>query len=197
MGTRGAFGVLIDGQTKVTYNHWDSYPDGLGQDILDQMIDLFHGRNETLDTVREMARKIEMVTGDTPPTAAQIERLAPFTDLSVGERSTSDWYCLLRGLQGDLKGSLNGGVMIDSRAFLNDSLFCEYAYVVNLDGDRPILEVYRGFQKAEHANGRYAHAAPNRGYYPVALIAEVDILTTAKLTDALPVESEEEEEVTV
>lgn len=29
MGTRGAYGFYIDGTTKVSYNHMDSYPEGM------------------------------------------------------------------------------------------------------------------------------------------------------------------------
>ena len=37
MGTRGLMGVRVDGVDKLTYNHWDSYPSGLGQDILEYL----------------------------------------------------------------------------------------------------------------------------------------------------------------
>lgn len=30
MGTRGALGFIKAGEHKVTYNHYDSYPEGLG-----------------------------------------------------------------------------------------------------------------------------------------------------------------------
>ena len=42
----------------------------------------------------------------------------------------------------------------DNSEFLRDSLFCEYACIVNLD-DR-VLEIYRGFNKNPEGNGRYA-----------------------------------------
>ena len=35
MATRGAFGLTHKGQTKMIYNHWDSYPDGLGREFVD------------------------------------------------------------------------------------------------------------------------------------------------------------------
>lgn len=38
--------------------------------------------------------------------------------------------------------------------FLNDSLFCEYAYIMNMDTE--LLEVYTGLNKDKFAPGRYA-----------------------------------------
>lgn len=35
MGTRGAYGFYKDGQNKLTYNHFDSYPEGLGNTVVD------------------------------------------------------------------------------------------------------------------------------------------------------------------
>ena len=59
---------------------------------------------------------------------------------------TDDWYCLLRHAQGDLNVYKNGlRYMIDNHDFIKDSLFCEYAYIINLDTKR--LEFYVGFQK--------------------------------------------------
>lgn len=37
MGTRGTWGFVADGDEKLTYNHFDSYPDGLGVDVLDAL----------------------------------------------------------------------------------------------------------------------------------------------------------------
>lgn len=64
-----------------------------------------------------------------------------------------DWYCLLRNTQGDLRHYHKGiEHMIDSQEFLADSLFCEWAYIMNLDDQQ--FEVYRGFNKNPNARGR-------------------------------------------
>ena len=34
MGTRGALGFKINGEYKVTYNHFDSYMEGLGKEVI-------------------------------------------------------------------------------------------------------------------------------------------------------------------
>ena len=63
--------------------------------------------------------------------------------------------------------------MIDKQDFLHDSLFCEWAYIINLTDN--ILEVYTGFQK-EKPKGRYSEVAPSSDYnippyYAVGLLA--------------------------
>jgi hypothetical protein len=61
--------------------------------------------------------------------------------------------------------------------FAADSLFCEWAYVVDLDAQQ--LEAYKGFQKEKHDRGRFAGMEPKRSprtkaveYYPIAKFAE-------------------------
>lgn len=55
MGTRGIMGFVVDGQEKLTYNHYDSYPDGLGLDVLRWL----RGLNEdTLPQARADAAKL-------------------------------------------------------------------------------------------------------------------------------------------
>jgi hypothetical protein len=60
--------------------------------------------------------------------------------------------------------------MIDYHEFALDSLFCEWAYVIDLD--REVFEVYEGFSHEKPTTGRWADAAePTRGgYWPVRLI---------------------------
>jgi len=38
MGTRGSFGFRIKTKDKLAYNHFDSYPDGLGASVCDFMM---------------------------------------------------------------------------------------------------------------------------------------------------------------
>lgn len=67
MSTRGFISFVIDGQEKTTYNHSDSYPDWLGVRVLAAL----KGECVTPDAVRAL----RVVTEDTPPAAADIERL--------------------------------------------------------------------------------------------------------------------------
>ena len=164
MGTRGCWGFRQDGQDKLTYNHFDSYPTGLGQELVDALKEV-----TDMTFFKTCVRDLELVKTDVPPTKKQIEKLCQFTDLTVSERSTADWYCLLHDCQGDLHKTLEASVMSDDHHFMNDSLFCEWAYVINLDDDT--FEIYEGFQKKCHALGRYASGPSDGGYFPVALVS--------------------------
>ena len=154
MGTRGSFGVRIGGVDKCAYNHSDSYPDGLGQEFVDQVRELVKIA-ETVD-IKALASQLRLVSNDVRPTPEDIEKYKHLSDLRVSEQKLTDWYCLLRNGQGNLIELLKLGVMLDGGAdFLLDSLFCEYAYILNLDTG--MVEVYRGFQKAPGSDkGRYA-----------------------------------------
>ncbi len=156
-------GVVIDGEVKAAYNHSDSYPDWLGIDVLDAL------RNRSITQMRRQAKKIRFVTG--APTPEDMEALKAYSDkgVSTGE----DWYSTLRNLQGDLLGTLEAGIMEDYASFALDSLFCEWGYLVNLDDGA--LEIYKGFQSSHHADGRFASDTENRGYYPIRLVASLDI----------------------
>lgn len=69
--------------------------------------------------------------------------------------------------------------MTNDNEFIYDSLFCEWAYIVNLDDG--VFEVYMGAQTSKHTNGRYhdrksiPHAFGIAEYYPCALIATFKI----------------------
>lgn len=170
MSTRGLVGFVIDGSVKATYNHFDSYPGGLGSDVVKVI------QSGELDV--ERVRSLVMVSGDERPTAEQQVELMQFANVNVSSGDLSEWYVLLRELQGDLLGSLAAGVMIDKKDFAGDSLFCEWGYLVNMDEE--VLEVYRGFvtEKSESV-GRFAGMEPYRPeytdtvYYPITLIRTI------------------------
>lgn len=164
MGTRGFIGFVVDGQEKIAYNHFDSYPEGLGKDVLAWLRLDFD-----IEFLRTAARTLRVVTDETPPTDDDIERLRPFTNRSVGERKERpDWYQLLRETQGKPGEMLRAGVILDASDFPLSSLFAEWGYLVDLDAET--LEVYRGFQQHHHSWGRFAGRPGQDGYYPCALL---------------------------
>lgn len=169
MGTRGFVTFVIDGTEKTAYNHWDSYPGGLGVDVLNWL----RTAVSDIDALRTAAGDLRVVDPNSEPTDADIERLSTFYDGSVGGKSERPtWYQLLRGTQGDPAAMLRAGAIEDASDFPTDSLFAEYGYVVDLDSN--VFEAYVGFQHSPHTKGRFAGREGNDdsdGYYPVALAA--------------------------
>ncbi len=105
---------------------------------------------------------------------------------------------------------LEAGVIEDASGFPLDSLFAEYGYVIDLDGDG-MFEVYVGFQHKPHKLGRFAsrdsHLTEQEAarkanprlealgiYYPVALAARwplADLPSEAEFIEALREKEEE------
>jgi len=164
MGTRGFVSFVADGQTKTAYNHFDSYPEGLGEDVLLWL------RAADLDAAKVRAQALRVVDDSTPPTDADIERLKPYCNPSVGGRTERPtWYQLLRETQGHPGAMLDAGAIEDASSFPADSLFAEWGYVV--DFDAMTFEVYRGFQTSRHSEGRFADMPQRENdYFPVRLV---------------------------
>jgi hypothetical protein len=169
MGTRGFITFAVNDEEKTAYNHWDSYPDGLGLAVLGWL------REAAKDpaALRQQAAALQVASPGSAPTDEDVARLAGFADQGVGTGSLRDWYVLLRATQGEPGLMLAAGVIEDARDFPLDSLFAEWGYVIDLDGDG-LFEVYRGFQKQPHDLGRFASRSEpggNHGYYPCARTA--------------------------
>ena len=188
MSTRGAIGFRLNKQDKVTYNHSSSYPEYLGRNVLEFI------QGETLESLTTIAQSIVLVNEEEKPTAEQINECQQWANLGVGNQSVDDWYCLLRGTQGNLSVYKTGlKYMIDSSGFLINSLFCEYAYIINLNNNT--LEFYTGYnKKARKSKGRYAKKGydDNSGYYGVVLVEKFPLetvmgATSEQLTDMVTV----------
>ena len=164
MGTRGMYGFYQNGVTKATYNHFDSYPEWLGKKIVDFI------RNTTIEEMNEIFDRIIMVDENDKPTAEQIAECITYYNDMVSTGSVDDWYSLLRNAQGDLNAYKNGlRYMIDNSDFIKYSLFCEWAYIINLNDN--VLEIYKGFQKSPQYN-RYYIEESDSGYYNCRLLVK-------------------------
>lgn len=172
MGTRGFIGFVVDGTEKITYNHNDSYPEGLGVDVLGWLRD---AASEGADQITARARSLRVVDPNSAATPEDVERLREFADLGVSTGYLGEWYVLLRHTQGNPAAILQAGVVEDAAGFPADSLMCEWGYLVDLDARR--FEAYRGFQHESHQDGRFAnrplesYSSGIGPYYPVRLVA--------------------------
>lgn len=179
MGTRGTTGFRLNGQDKVAYQQFDSYPDGVGKQVVEDLKELL----PDLLGLKEKVKAARVVTNQTPPTPEDIEKLRAVTDLEVSNQSTNDWYCLVRQTQGMPKLILDCGYILDSASFMHESLFCEFGYIINLDD--LVLEFYKGFQQSVGV-GRYAQGKTGKKYQGVTLALSIpfsDVQT--KPTDEL------------
>jgi len=181
MGTRGICGFRIEGQDKLTYNHFDFYPDGLGRNVIEFI------RSTSTDEMRKIAQGLILVDEDSKPTPEQIEECRQWANIKVSRQSTKDWYCLLREAQGNPDAWKQGlRYVIDSHEFMGDSLFCEWAYVINLDEET--LEAYKGYNENQNALGRYTnkgHYKTHDGtvFYGVALIRTIALSLIRVMSD--------------
>ena len=175
MSTRGAYGFYKDGVSKITYNHFDSYPEELGLDIIKYI------KSKPIEEMNADFNSITMVNGNDKPTTEQFLKCAEYYNYNVSSKSPEKWYCLLPEAQGDLDASAKIGIMIDSQEFMKDSLFCEYAYIINLDKD--VLEIYKGFQK-RRSDTRYQPDNPEgQGYWGCKLIKEISLVDINQLDE--------------
>lgn len=175
MSTRGLWGFRKNGRDMLTYNHSDSDPSWLGKQISKFISDL---TDEELGKFPDMLEPVD----EDKPAAAEHTRLCKelgVADFDVASRKETDYYCLLRGAQGNfpfyeglvknppecLKG--NKLPFIISNSFIQDSLYCEYAYIINLDEKR--LEFWKGFQKKPDKGNRYGTEASD-GFYPCRMV---------------------------
>lgn len=149
MGTRNLTMVISDGETKVAqYGQWDGYPAGQGATILAFI------KKVSVKRFKEVLKKVKFIDDKKQK---EIDKWF----ISIG--CESGW---MNGDQAELyrkKYPLltrdNGAQVLfllmelsdktlwlsDQTDFAGDSLFCEWAYVLDLD--KRVLEVYNGFNK--------------------------------------------------
>lgn len=132
MSTNGQITFTAFGTAKRSYCHWDSYPSGLGVQVLGWLRGVVAGGREE-ETVAAMARLA--VVGDfgcPPPTAGQRRALAQYADDRVGGPE-EHWYRLLRQTQGEPAAILAAGYTYDQLSGIADAQDEYYTYTVDAD----------------------------------------------------------------
>lgn len=168
MSTRGCYGFRKNGVDKLTYNHFDSYPDELGRTMVEFC------KATSIPELNEIFDKLILVDESAKPTAEQIKECKQYYDGNVSRKTVEDWYCLLRNAQGDLDAYKSGlKYMIDGCDFIKDSFWCEYAYIINLDTEE--LEFWVGDQDKPHIYNRYG-VEKDGNYYPCKMMASYPLI---------------------
>lgn len=159
MGTRNLTMVLVDGDIKVSqYCQWDGGLSSKGQDVVN-----FIKQDMVLDKFKEAVKNCQYASDDFyEKNEINLENNPEFS------RDTGP--AVLTMIQ-------DKGVRLlsDNRDFAADSLFCEWAYLIDLD--RNVLEIYRGFQKKPlDETDRFYHLTSKKHnpkldkYYPIKLM---------------------------
>lgn len=201
MGTRGAVGFRHKEKDHVTYNHFDSYPNGVGAQVLKQLSRFNLKNADELNLIRNKISEIKLINDEhlfdekeQDIILLEIEALGFVHNDHDPEHFGNgkvDAYFLLNPLQGSIISYIDKNhsipYMIESSDFLTDSLFCEWAYIINLDEN--VIEFYRGFNQDPASKGRYVFHdidpnAEKDDYLGVALLGTISFNTLATWSDA-------------
>jgi len=160
MGTRHLIAVYKDGAAKVAqYGQWDGYPSGQGTDVLKFVSD-----PANVEALRAAVDNVHFITEeeyDAINAQVGIDPKATLITMEQADARKAAAPALSRDTSADILSMIAAGEVTavqNAEDFAQDSLFCEYAYAVDLDTNR--LEAYVGFQHAEHSDGRYAAPKP-------------------------------------
>jgi len=203
MGTRNLTIVISNGKTKVAqYGQWDGYPAGQGATALAFLKRLMNG-NE-LDKFKSRVNDLHWLT---PAECAIIDKdnnwdkTYPHLSRDCGaDILEAIYYGTLQvkegiGVRKEVKLKFNG--LQNNEEFAADSLFCEWAYVIDLD--KEVFEVYTGFNKEPltETDRFYPLQASIKEredkYYPVKLLASFDLNNLPTESEFLAIDKEEEE----
>lgn len=173
MGTRGLLVVVKDGAFKVAqYMQFDSYPEGVGSAtfnfIKNEMTPQFRYK---VDLVKELSDS--EVEDRWKQAGADGSGLV---SMDVVERFNVSNAHLDRSFGAKILSYIQNADLPEvylSTSFAADSLFCEWAYVIDLDND--ILEVYKGFNKIPLLSDERFKSFDSLSrdeYYPVRLVTK-------------------------
>lgn len=125
MAVRGTISIIYNGKCICLYNHWTSFPEDLGVDLIKELIELL-GKFSMEELIAKFENLV-IVTNNETPTEEQINKLSQYADVTVSTKTLSDWYCLLHKCQGSIIKTLESGYALhnDTKEIFN--------YVIDLD----------------------------------------------------------------
>lgn len=198
MGTRNLICVLKDNEFKVAkYCQWDGYPEGQGDAIREWLIDSYQpddfakGLENCYDITDDALHALWIEAGVDP------DDKSGMVSMDISNKFNKEHPQLGRDMGAgvlDLIQHSTGPVALQNEIdFAQESLFCEWVYVLNLDTDE--LEVYTGFNKEPVTKGRFAGPVNADGYAPVRLVATFDIFNLPEKDEFIAVCEERETEL--
>lgn len=184
MGTRHMIAVVSGGEYRVAqYGQWDGYPSGQGSSILDFL------RKGNVAGLKSNVLKCSFITDEDykemwKEFGVDVDK-QKFVDGDVSAKFLQKYPQLSRNVGSDILKMIadaeNGLRLQDNYNFAADSLFCEWAYVI--DFDKETFEVYKGFNETPlDKNERFFGVVYDRKntdkdtYYPVKLKAMFSLM---------------------
>jgi len=180
LGTRNLTIVHKNGEYKVAqYGQWDGYPEGLGITLLNFL------KSVNINSFRNAIDKVSFYTKE------ELENIDKYIEETRKDIPNYNWQKQFPHLSRDCGGDILNHIVFKGVKkvknhinFAADSLFCEWAYVIDLDTNK--FEVYQGFNEEKlNADERffYLEDKSEGNYHPVKFVKAYDI-------DNLPNEQE-------
>jgi hypothetical protein len=172
MGTRHLILVQLDNEYKIAqYGQWDGYPTGTGKDIVNILKEI------DLKVLKTKLREYTLLVPEDMAFNEDIEKMNNEDfQFAYPELSRNTGANILKIVYNTEKGL----ILRDSTDFANNSLYCEWVYVLNLDNNT--LEVHKGFNTDTNSiSWRFnKKVVDTMGYravqlvktYPISLLSE-------------------------
>lgn len=181
MGTRNSTMVVIGGEYRVSqYGQWDGYIEAAGLGILEFLRNIIPDEEESF---KEKVKRCHYATEEELTSLqAELDSMGHEAFYKKYPAWTRDTGFGILSLINDLPDG-ESLILQEDIDFVNDSLFCEYAYVIDMD--KRMFEVYTGFtqERLSKEDRFYKETPPKGDYYPVKL-------HTAYSFDSLPTNEE-------
>lgn len=200
MGTRNLTMVQLGGKYVVAqYCQWDGYPSGQGKTAL-----TFARANLKSKRGREKFASVLAKCTDADPETVKARYMEcghdgdEWVTMEVSDKFKAKWPWLNRDMGADILEAIQNSNGLDLHRnvdFAADSLFCEWAYVIDLDANT--FEVYKGFnEKPLPASERFAGLEKDADskYYPIKLLASWPLDSLPTIKEFLAIDKAEEEE---
>lgn len=179
MGTRNLTVVIQNNEVRVAqYGQWDGYPSGQGANIVEFILEKLDTESK-LDDFQKKIASLSFISQEELMDLwvdAGADRNSDLVSLEVSDKFKQKNPHLSRDIGSSVLHIINDSStplqLKNSYNFAVDSLFCEWAYVIDLDN--LVLEVYKGFNKQPiDDSNRFFNlmesCEDDVKYYPVAL----------------------------
>jgi hypothetical protein len=190
MGTRHLISVVHNNEYKIAqYGQWDGYPSGQGVDVL-KFCKEFLADPCSLNIFLKQLDKVRFIDTDEysklwANIGIDLNQNNGYVTISQSDKFDAKYPYFSRDNSAKILNMIYNSsddeiLLTNSIDFASDSLFCEWAYVVDLD--KMTLEIFKGFNSSKLMSTpkeRFANLIPERQneYYPVKFLYEFSILS--------------------